>query len=125
MDKFTHIKVPILNNEYFVLVAWGEQKKAIPWLTKTTGWDDITKKLLSTARGHYWESKLWHCLPIIYVNVPIKGMEFQATLAHEAIHAVECIWKHIGEDSHYEVYTHSCAAILRAVNKEIDKKKAA
>lgn len=123
MDKFTHIKVPILNEEYFVLVSWGNQKDAIPWLLENTGFDDITKKFLNTGRGHYFKSELYHCLPIIYVNVPVKGTEFWATLSHESTHAIECIWKHIGEDGHYEVYAHSCAAIVRAVSKELDKKK--
>ena len=123
MDKFTHIKVPILNNEYFVLVAWGEQKKAIPWLIKKTGHYFIDKKFLDTGRAHYFKSDLYMCLPVIYMNVPIKGLEFHASLSHEATHAIECIWKHIGEDTHTEVYAHSCAAIVRAVTKEIRKKK--
>jgi hypothetical protein len=122
MDKFTHINVPILNNEYFVLVAWGEQKKAIPWLKKA-GDIHTTPKDLEGGRGHWWASNSWHCVPVIYINIPVKDDRFYATVSHESVHAINQIWEYIGEDCKHEAYAHCVAAIVEAVTKEIRKKK--
>lgn len=117
-DTFQHIKIPILNSEYYVLLGWGNEKQAIPWLKKVIG-PTFKEEDLEGPRGHCWSSGLYYCVPVLYISLPTKDKHFLSTVAHEAVHALNLIWEYIAEDSKNEVYAHSIGYIVHEVEKRI------
>ena len=116
--KLKRLKVPILNNEYFVYVLWGNVDKALQFMKSYYGDKTLTKDMFNGCRGRtfYCEG----CYPVIWVNTKIH---FYASLAHEATHAINYIWEQIGEKVKDEVYGHSVGAIVREVCKLKRKKR--
>jgi Zn-dependent peptidase ImmA (M78 family) len=104
------IVIPILNNEYKVIVCWGDSefvnKVGIKWQYPS---GDI--KIEKGVRGYTAINKELN--PIIVLrNRPKRADEF-GTLAHEAVHAVCNIWDKIEEKNIDEVFAHSVGAIVR------------
>lgn len=106
------IKVPILNDEYFVYVLFGDEIKACDWLRD---YFDDRKLDLDDFRGFrarcFYKQGFY---PVIYCAVK---EHLYASLAHEAIHAINYIWRDIGETEKEEVYAHSVGAVVYAVEK--------
>lgn len=118
--KLTEIYVPILNDEYGVYVIWGDPKKAQEYVQKKQD-RDVSLASRDDVRGiTYFQKK---CLPIIQMLVKPREEHFWPTLAHESCHAVAKIFAQIGEDGSKEVYPHSVAAIMWAVEKHLRKKR--
>ena len=107
------IEVPILNDEYFVVVCWGTEK----FVRKIGRYFHHEKeiKLLKNDRGTCYFYK--KCAPIIVLPGYPKTCEEFGTLAHEAVHAVKNIFEHIDEDicKSEEVFPHSVGAVVRIV----------
>jgi hypothetical protein len=108
-----YLRVPILNDEYAVVVCWG-----------TAG--EVAKVL---RRWHYpqepellegcWEAWRGRCFqhpdrhPVIALPEPPTTPEQIATMAHEAIHAVDAIFDKIGAGWEGELFSHCVGAVVR------------
>lgn len=106
------IVVPILNDEYKVVVCWGGEN----WIEKVlTSWghENIHLLDLENMRGQTFWTK--DCAPVIVLRHRPKTGEEIGALAHEAVHAVSWIFDRIEEESRSEVFAHSVGAIVRKV----------
>lgn len=110
------IVVPILNDEYKVIVCWGDPvqiKKVLKdWYYPE---DDITSSLLNRRGVCYYNPE---CHPVIALPDMPHNFEEIGTLAHEAVHAVEDIFRKIAEPPSGELFAHSVGAIVRTVLKK-------
>jgi hypothetical protein len=118
--KFTHIKIPILNSEYWVVVIWGDPKKM--WKFARKKYKDITIPPdwfePEHSRGHVMSRKDY--CPMIVMHIGPDDKHFWATLAHEAVHAIDVIWSMIEEHHHrHEVFAHSVGAVVAAVEAKL------
>lgn len=101
--------IPILNNEYKVIVCWGNDEFIKKTLIK---WGHDTKLFnLDGLRGTTLYSK--ECHPVIAIRNRPKTAEELGTLSHEATHAVMDIFEKIGEKFGGEVFAHSVGAVVR------------
>jgi len=118
MDTFTHIEVPILNDEYRVVVCWGRWADAQKFITRhTDGQADFCD--MDNDRGLCWFVDNFSYMPIIYITIPPKDKRFYSTLAHESCHAINAMWKKLGEESRDEIFAYSVGAIVGAVEKKL------
>lgn len=108
--KLKTIKVPILNDEYFVYVLLGNKKQVVEWVNGYYE-ESYSEKSLDVRGKTFYQRGLY---PSIWVGTEDH---FWATLAHEAIHAVQYIFDEIGEGRTDEVFAHSVGAIVYAVEK--------
>ena len=109
--------IPILNNEYKVIVVWGSPKKIYEVVTEyghQTTIDKTKLKFQENRGGCYMTEGRY---PVIAMLQKPKTAENIGTLAHEATHAIEDIFQTIAEDSRGEVYAHSIGAIVRGALK--------
>lgn len=106
------IVIPILNDEYKVIVCWGDYKSTNK-IIKSWHHDEIDESEWTNRRGFCCHKK--DCHPIIVLPKYPKTPEEIGTLAHEAFHAVSNIWNKIEDESHDEVFAHSIGAIVRNV----------
>lgn len=109
------IKIPILNDEYSVIVCWGSVqtiKKVVKAWHK--GDADVVMWLENNRGVCYY--KFGHH-PIIAMPCFPKTSAQIGTLAHEAVHAVKYILDAIQEKSTDEVFAHSVGAIVRLTLK--------
>jgi hypothetical protein len=113
------IIVPILNDEYKVIVCFGD-KKYIKKILKDwhfekefPDWNFIGEKL--DKRGLCFYEK--GCHPVIYMPKFPKTPEEIGTLAHEAFHAINDIFDKLEETVHDEVFAGSIGAVVRKVLK--------
>lgn len=113
------IVIPILNNEYKVIVVWGKDK-FIEKVAKSWGYDNFTIDRLPRRGRTYYHAR---CHPIIQLNGKPKTPEEMGTLAHEATHAVNNIWGKLDETVYDEAFAHSIGAIVREVLKFKERKK--
>lgn len=119
MKNKKEIEIKILNNEYKVIVCWGDSK----YIGKVVnswghGRSDVSKEL-EQRRGACFYAK--DCHPIIALPKKPKTPEQIGTLAHEATHAITNIFEKIEEDTSNEIFAHSVGAVVREVLKSIDK----
>ena len=107
------IEIPILNNEYKVIVCW--RKEAIKVL-KDWGYPkmDLDEELKDMRGRCFWHKG---CHPVIVLPKKPETPEEIGTLAHEAIHAVDYIFAMLKETSSEEVFAHSVGAVVREVLK--------
>ncbi len=105
------MKIPILNNEYSVIVCWGDvetiRKVVRAW---HKGYADMVGGL-ENNRGMCYYKHGHH--PIIAMPCFPKTAEQIGTLSHEAVHAVNHIFEAIQEHSRDELFAHSVGAIVR------------
>ena len=110
------IIVPIINNEYKVIVCWGNSKQIAKIVSS---WKhprlDVEKQLID-RRGVCFYAK--DCHPIIALPHAPKTPAEIGTLAHEATHAVRNVFEKIGEESSDEVFAHSVGAVVRETLKK-------
>lgn len=113
MKKNQSITIPILNNEYKVIVCWGDEK-FVKKVGKDWGYPEGVN-LLKEVRGNTCTRK--ECNPIIILpRCPRTDTEI-GTLAHEAVHAMCNIWDVITEENIGEIFAHSIGAIVRQTLK--------
>lgn len=109
------IKVPILTEEYKILVCIGTIEELITFTNKyAPAWDkQRCSALLNNSRG-----VAWNCLPeehpLITIDETLSFEEKLATLPHEASHAMQYIMDYLGiEDASDEVRGHGISAVMR------------
>ena len=112
-ETVEEIIIPILNNEYKVIVCFGSPKEIKKVLRK---WGHHPADIVLDVegrRGICYHTK--NCHPVIAMPSFPKNAKEIGTLAHEAIHAIGYIFRMIEQDSAEEVYAHSVSAIIRTV----------
>lgn len=107
------IVIPILNNEYKVVVCWGDVK----YIGKVQkDWHheqaDVARDM-DKRRGVCFYHSEGH--PVIALPRFPKTPDEIATLAHEATHAIDNIFNKLGETVRDEVFAHSIGAVVRSV----------
>jgi len=110
-SKLFEKKVPILNDEYFVYVIWGDVNKARNFVNSYYCGDFSVDTFF--CRGKCFYQKDLH--PVIWLN---SKKHKWATLAHEAVHAVRFIWDYLDEDYIGEPFAHSVGAIVYALERK-------
>lgn len=115
MAKSTNktIVVPILNNEYKVIVCWGDSIYIHRVLRQWMYPNDFSSDMLAGRRGVCFHSAMCH--PVIALPKQPQTAEEIGSLSHEAVHAVADIFRKIEQDFAEEVYAHSVGAIVRKV----------
>jgi len=113
MKKFTKIRVPILNDEYVVWVVWGKDDVVERWLRRWYNNDDVIDyQQFKNNRGCCYYHKDYN--PVIVIHTK---KTFYSTLAHEAVHAIDQIFNHIGDNNRFELFAHCVGAVVRKVEK--------
>lgn len=115
MKNDRELKIPILNNEYSVIVCWGSVQ-AIKKIVRA--WHKGNADMvggLENNRGMCYYKYGYH--PIIALPCFPKTAEQIGTLAHEAVHAVNHIFEAIQENSRDEAFAHSVGAVVRLTLK--------
>lgn len=109
LDKKKEIRVPILNDEYKVIVCWGNNQEINKVLKKYHQPERDAMEFMSYRGKAFFHS---HCYPVIALTEKpsLKNVD---SLAHEAVHAVEYIFTYIGEQSRDELFAHSIGSIVR------------
>lgn len=111
------IIIPIINNEYKVVVCFGDKnylKKVLRewhYEKEFPAWNFIGSKL--DRRGLCFYEK--GCHPVVYMPKFPKTPEEIGTLAHESFHAINDIFDKLEETSHDEVFANSIGAVVRIV----------
>ncbi len=117
---FHHIRVRILNEDYFVDVCWGDPVEACAFARAKFEDREIKLDVFEDKRGLTVYRK--HYNPMIFVSTEYcskrcSEKHFFATLAHEAVHAVCDIWGKVEENTTGEVFAHSVGAVVAAVER--------
>jgi hypothetical protein len=122
------IEIPILNNEYKVIVCFGDKKdikkvlKDWKYEKEFPEWNFVGEKMNKRGLCFYEE----RCHPVIALPKFPKTPEEIGTLSHEAFHAINDIFNKINEDIRDEVFAISIGAVVRIVlesGKERRKRK--
>lgn len=121
MEKLRHIKVPILNDEYWVTVVWGDWGTAGQKYIRSITEPCLDMCGIENSRAIYFAHTGFAYMPVILMCIPSKDKHFYASLAHEAVHVINELWKHIEEPSKEEVFAYSVGAIVHAVERELKK----
>ena len=111
--------VPILNNEYKVIVCWGDSREIGKVLKKHGHSPEDTHSSLLNNRGVCFYSK--DCHPVIALPHKPRTAEQIGTLSHEAVHAIEDIFLKVSQPIGGEIFAHSVGAVVRAVLGERSK----
>lgn len=110
-----YIVIPIFNDEYKVIVCWGNLR-LIKRLMRDWGFDVLAEqKDLDSRRGVTFYAK--ECHPLIALPAYPKSPAEIGTLAHEATHAVTNIFEKLDERTYDEAFAHSVGAVVRTVLK--------
>ena len=115
------IEIPILNNEYKVIVYFGNSKGLKKVLKRYHFPKSKDHKVLAGKRGICILAD--RCHPVIALPQRPQTFESCGTLAHEAVHAVAFILNYINQTDVGEVFAHSVGAVVRVALEENDKKK--
>lgn len=118
MSKNKEIIIPIFNNEYKVVVCWGDSRyiKKIWKSWNHNNVDDVEKELID-RRGVCFNCK--GCSPIIALPHKPQTPEEIGTLAHEAVHAIDNIFRMVEEEAAEEIYAHCVGAVVRGTLEKI------
>ena len=111
-----YIKIPILNDQYFVIFVSGKQNRVQKILKKFHYPDyddpDVIGRFEKSQGITFLRDE---CHPVIAMPAPPLEPAEIATLAHEAVHGVGYIFEHIGERLDGEAFAHSIGAVVRTV----------
>jgi alkyl hydroperoxide reductase subunit AhpC len=111
------ITIPILNNEYKVVVCWGNKKHLREVMLDHHYDEDYHHKSYiedETTNRRGVTFKQARCYPVIWIDANLPAHDAIGTLSHEAVHAVAYIFNDIEEELHHsEIYAHSVGAIVR------------
>ena len=103
------LAIPILNDEYKVYAVIGDAKWCNRKLREHRYCDSCATVDFDNNRGQTFHTP--NLNPVICLPRKFRI----ATLAHEAVHAINFIWKMIDETSIDEAYAHSVAAVVHGV----------
>ena len=121
MDKFTHIKVPILNDEYWITVCWGDWGETAKKYIRSITEPNMDFGGIEASRAMFYASTNFSFMPVILMCIPLKDKHFFSSLAHESVHVINELWKHLEEPSKEEVFAYSVGAIVYAVERQVRK----
>lgn len=111
--KKQSVVIPVINNEYKVIVCWGNLK-SVHKVMKDWQYDYLAEEEhLAKRRGVTFFAE--NCHPIIALPRFPKTAQEIGTLAHEATHAVINVFQKIEETNYDEVFAHSVGAVVRRV----------
>lgn len=118
--KLNHVKVLILNHEYWVDVIWGDPYKM--WKFARRKYNDVTIPrdwfTEPDCRGQVLRRANYNPLVVLYIDP--NNNHFWSTLAHESCHAIDEIWEMIKENAkRHEVFAHSVGAVVAAVERKV------
>lgn len=117
MTKAKEIVVPILNNEYKVIVCFGGYPEVKRVLKRWNYNRELTTMEFENRRGIcFYEHS---CHPVIAMPRRPKTPEEIGTLAHESCHAIEDIMGKIKQPLGDEIFAHSVGAVVRTVLSHI------
>lgn len=109
------IVIPIINDEYKVVVCFGTPAY-ISKVLKSWGHDEhSTMGGVEDRRGVCFYTK--GCHPVIALPRKPKTPTEIGTLAHESVHAIEYIFQSIQQEFAGEIVAHSVGAVVRGVLK--------
>ena len=108
-DRYPYLEILILNTEYKVILTFG---KAEGFLDVLDNWHHPTNSDFNfDSRGlTVWTAG---CHPVIWLPWYPQTPEALGTLAHEATHAIEDIFRKINEPLGGEIFAHSIGAVVR------------
>lgn len=112
------IEIPILNNEYKVIVCWGDFK-FIKKVVDSWGHIPVEEIGFDDRRGVCYQTV--GCHPVIALPHKPRTAQEIGSLSHEAVHAIEDIFMKVQEPLNGEIFAHSVGAIVRTVLKEARK----
>lgn len=120
--KTEYIEIPILNNEYVVIVCFGNASEVMKVLK---AWhypkEELEASCFDTKRGLCFSQTGLH--PVIALPAIPKTGEEIGTLSHEAVHAIAHIFDAISENLGGELFAHSVGAVVRETLQAIRPKK--
>lgn len=108
--KNKEIIIPILNDEYKVIVCWGDEKY-IKKIIRSWYKDEDYPLGLDDMRGRCYHK--WGHHPVIALPHKPKTAEEIGTLAHEAVHAIDRIFDMVSEKQKDEIFAHCVGAVVR------------
>jgi hypothetical protein len=112
------IVISILNNEYKTIVCWGTEKE-IAGVLKRWHYPPGEYANLGSDEGRCMSHS--DLQPVIILKRQPRTPDSIGTLAHEATHAIEAIFRDIGEKPTGEVFAHSVGAIVRETLQQCSK----
>jgi len=117
MKKLTKegIIIPILNDEYKVIVCWGTPEKIKKAMKSWGHQQQNVAGEVEDRRGVCFYTK--GCHPLIAMPRKPKTPTEIGTLAHESVHAIEYIFDAISEPTRGELFAHSVGAVVRGALK--------
>jgi len=110
------VVIPVLNDEYKVVVCWGSEKY-VEKVLKDYHYTEHEPIDFANNRGKLFA--ISHSFPVIALKEEPNREDMIGTLAHEAFHAMDYIFHYIGENSLDEVFAHSIGAIVRITLKSL------
>jgi hypothetical protein len=117
------LKVPILTEEYKIIVYIGTKEELIKQGSKYLNLDKETiKDFLDNRRGIAYDTLRAELNKdvIILIDGDYNYNDSVATIAHEASHAMDFIQAYLGiSDSSGEIHAHGIASVLRHTLKEL------
>jgi len=113
--------IPILNDEYKVIVCWGSSK-SIKRVLESWSYpaEEITSSLFD-CQGVCFLAK--ECHPVIALPERPQTAEQIGTLAHEAVHAIEDIFLKVNQPLNGEIFAHCVGAIVRGTLRASKRNK--
>lgn len=121
-EKQQWTKVPILNDEYLVIVVFGNAK-VVRLCLEAWHYGHISgvKSTLEPKRGVCFRKD--GCHPVVAMPRRPQTEEEWGTLAHEACHAVEKVFQSINQPTADEVFAHAVGAVVRIAGRWCPRKK--
>lgn len=121
------LSIPVLNDEYSIMVYIGKKEELIAAASKYLGLPkDVIEERTEDTRGSAWDALILECKKnvLILVDGDLPIDQAIATLAHEACHAADYIIEHTSiDDRKGEFRAHTIGAVIRNVYKLILNKK--
>ena len=116
-------QIPIFTEEYAINVVIGKRDDVIKEIAKYTTYSPKTIKADFAGRGI-----TYNCYPdkniIIGIDGDLNAIIQIATIAHEAIHAIDYLMDYVRIDAkETEFRAHGVATILRTIFKKVIKIK--
>jgi hypothetical protein len=115
--KKQELIIPILNDEYKVIVTYGNPDKIAKVLK---AWGHQEHAAMGNAKDNSRRGVCFYtkgCHPVIAMPRKPKTPTEIGTLAHESVHAIEYIFEAISQPMGGELFAHSVGAIVRGVLK--------
>lgn len=112
------IKVPILNDEYAVMVCWGSKAEIAAYIKEQNYGNSKTKDSLKNNLGLCFSGNKYPLITLILPPITPRGI---GNLSHEAVHAITRMFQYLNIPRKGEVFAYSVDAIVRITLEEYQK----